>query len=184
MARAEPAAGVAVEVFVEQNQIAPMRIGCVFLLPAVAGARPILVRQKNARESARDFLRHLLQVHHVARAGRAFDLEVVAVEVVVAFERLDDQIIDREPDRTAPIRVTAEEIARSFARHVIDSMLFIARVEDVRTDRDESARPSAGRRARETRSRPACSVGRASSRSCVGMASMRWQTRQGTVRNR
>ena len=43
------------------------------------------------------------------RAGRALDLERVAVEVVVALQRLDQQVVDREPDRPAPVGVAAEQ---------------------------------------------------------------------------
>ena len=41
--------------------------------------------------------------------GRTLDLQVVAVEEVVAVERLDEQVVEREPDRAAPVRVAAEQ---------------------------------------------------------------------------
>ena len=131
MARAEAAAGFAVEVFVKQNQVSPMRVGGVFLDLAMAGPRAVFVRQESAGQPAGDLLRGFLQVHHVPGAGGAFDLEAVAIEMVITLERFDDQVIDREPDRSAPIGVAAEEVARPFAWHIIDPMLFVAGVEDV-----------------------------------------------------
>ena len=74
MARAKTAAGFAVEVFVKQNQVAPVGIGGVFLDFAMTWTHPFLVRQKGAGEAAREFLRDFLQVHHLSRADRAFHL--------------------------------------------------------------------------------------------------------------
>lgn len=44
-----------------------------------------------------------------AGSGGQFDREGIAVEVVVAFECFDEQVVDWEPNRTAPIGVPAEE---------------------------------------------------------------------------
>ena len=66
MARAKAAAGLAVKIFVEQNEVTPMRIGRVFLYFAMAGSCPIFVRQKGAGEPAGDFLCDFPQVHHFA----------------------------------------------------------------------------------------------------------------------
>ena len=53
-----------------------------------------------------------------AGAGGAFDLEIVAVVVMELLQRLDDQVVDREPDRPAPVRVAAEHARIRFARLV------------------------------------------------------------------
>ena len=50
MARAKPGAVIAVEVFVEQQAVAPVRILLKFLGPAVDGAAPVAVLEKNVRE--------------------------------------------------------------------------------------------------------------------------------------
>src|SRR5216683_887187 len=41
----------------------------------------------------------------MARADRAFDLELVAVIGVKPLQRLDDHIVERQPDRPAPVRI-------------------------------------------------------------------------------
>src|SRR5688572_31262528 len=44
-----------------------------------------------------------------AGAGRALHAEVVAVVVMKLLQRLDDEVVHREPDRAAPVRVAAEQ---------------------------------------------------------------------------
>ena len=80
------------------------------------GARPWRRAGRGRRGAARDLARDLREVHEDARAGGALDAQVVAVEVVVALQRLDEQVVDGEPDRAAPVRVAAEEAGRRLAR--------------------------------------------------------------------
>src|SRR5262245_3234480 len=89
VAGADAAAGVAVEVLVEQHEIAPVRIRRVARVVPVAGPPALRVGQEQRRQPARDLVRRLAQVELAARPGRDLDLEVVAVEVVEALERLD-----------------------------------------------------------------------------------------------
>ena len=70
--------------------------------------------------------------------GRALDLKLVAVEVVVALQRLDQQKVDREPDRPAPVGVAAEQAGVRFAGHVVHP---IRLAHDVETDRDGRGEP-------------------------------------------
>ena len=76
---------------------------------AVARPAPVGVGQEERRPAGAELVGDLVQVHHAARAGRALDLQLVAVEVVVALERLDQQVVDRKPDRPAPVGVAAEQ---------------------------------------------------------------------------
>ena len=50
--------------------------------------------------------------------------------MVVAFERLKEQEVDREPDRSAPVGVAAKESGRGFSRLIIDAILATAGVKD------------------------------------------------------
>src|SRR5436190_12573166 len=52
--------------------------------------------------------------------------------MVVALERFDEQVVNRKPDRPAPVRVAAEEMGVAFARRVIDTMFVIANAENIR----------------------------------------------------
>src|SRR3954466_8020046 len=83
VAGAQPGAVVAVEVLVEQHVVAPVRIVLEGFRCAVNGAAAVLVLQEDAGDAGGELLGHLVQVHLPARAGRAFDDEVVAVVGVV-----------------------------------------------------------------------------------------------------
>src|SRR5208282_2114543 len=67
----------------------------------------------------------------VSRAGWELNLKVVAKVVVEALERLDEQKVRWEPDRTAPIRVSAEQPRSRFTGLVIDAMLRSIRAEHI-----------------------------------------------------
>ena len=62
------------------------------------------------------------EVEVTSRPGRAFDREIVAIIVVEPVQRLDQQEIDRHPDRPAPIRIAAEQVRVSI-RPARSSML-------------------------------------------------------------
>ena len=78
VACAAAATGVAVEVLVEWDQVAPVGILVESLAIAEDGAFTVLVAQEDAREPPRELVRHLIQVHELSRAGGALHPEVVA----------------------------------------------------------------------------------------------------------
>ena len=80
MAGSEPGPVVAVEILVEQNQIAPVRIFLELRACRHRLAVGRLVAQEDAGQPARNLLGHFEQGHLPAGTGRAFHLEVVAVE--------------------------------------------------------------------------------------------------------
>src|SRR6266480_2651691 len=56
MAGTQSLAGFAVEIFVEQNQVAPVRVFGPARFVAMERAAPVFIGQENTRESARQFL--------------------------------------------------------------------------------------------------------------------------------
>ena len=98
---------------------------------SVTRALAIFIRQEDAREPARKLLRNFLECKHFLRTYWTLYFQLIAVEMVVAFECLDDQVIDREPNRAAPVRVAPEEVAGAFAGHVIHPMFLVPGDEDV-----------------------------------------------------
>src|SRR6266567_9626902 len=107
MAGADALAGVAVEVFVEGDRVAPVGIGLEFFKVAEDGASFVGAAQKDAGEASGDFCGDFPKVHYLARSCRAFYFEVVAVVVMELLERFDNQVVNRKPDWPAPIRVAA-----------------------------------------------------------------------------
>ena len=59
---------------------------------------------------------HLLDGEIRAGSRRALHLEIVAVVVMEFLQRFDDQEIDREPDRSAPVGIAAEVPRFGFGR--------------------------------------------------------------------
>src|SRR6516165_5839496 len=106
---ADAAAIVAMEVFVEQQVVAEVRIALQLRVVAEDCPPTLLVAQEQPTQSTRQLLRHLFNGDEVAGTAWAFDLEVVAVVVMELLQRFDQEIIDREPDRTAPVGVAAEQ---------------------------------------------------------------------------
>ena len=94
---------VSVKVFMKKNQVSPVWIILKFLDAAKYGSAAIGPAQEDPRQPPGKFTRHLPQGHHLAGASRAFDLEIVAEEMMKPLQRLDDQIINWKPDRTAPV---------------------------------------------------------------------------------
>src|SRR5215510_11295605 len=131
MARANARAVVPVEVFVKQRQIAPMRIALKLFRAAVNRSAPVFAAQEDTRESTRNLIRYFPQIHEPAGAGWAFDFEIIAQVVMKLLQRLDQQEVDREPDRAAPIRVAAEQPRTRFSRLVINAMCHPIDPEDV-----------------------------------------------------
>src|SRR5205814_1294344 len=113
---------------------------------AVTRAYTAFVRQEDARETPRKFLRNFFQGQHLPGADWAFHFETFTKEKVITLERFDDEEVDREPDRAAPIRVATEKITRSLARNIIDTVFLVADTKDVRVivmgtrDRAQSVR--------------------------------------------
>ena len=111
-------ARVAVKVLVEQNVVAEVRIAGE--LGVIFEHRPLAIRplQEEARQTTPQFLGHLVQGKEFAGPGRTFDFEVITVVVVKSLQGLDDEIVDRHPNGTAPIRVAAEQSAARLTRPV------------------------------------------------------------------
>src|SRR5581483_12455965 len=78
MRGAEPGTRVAVEVLVEEDQVAPGRV--LLREPAVAEHRPaaVLVAQEQLHEPARELVGDLAERHQLPGSGRALDLELRA----------------------------------------------------------------------------------------------------------
>src|ERR1700736_5184906 len=107
MAGAEAAVGVGGEGFVKQGGAAPMRIvgePAKLSLPRTPAAG---VGDEYARKAGVELARDFEQCFHLARTRRAFDLEILPIVVMVAFQCLDQKIVEGKPDGAAPVRVAA-----------------------------------------------------------------------------
>src|SRR4029078_4355927 len=113
------ASRVAVEVFMKQHEITPMRIALQRLTVPVLRS-PAVVPHEQPDEPAGELDRHFPQRQHLSRPAGMLDTEGVAVIPVELLQGLDDQVVEREPHRPAPIRVSAEQPTARLRRLVLD----------------------------------------------------------------
>src|SRR5450432_4900282 len=59
----------------------------------------------------------------MSRAGRVLDGELVTEESVVALKNADHKVVEREPERAAPVGVPAEHGGGGLGRLVVDARL-------------------------------------------------------------
>src|SRR5262245_3905283 len=86
---AEPLAGVAVVVFVEQDAVPEMRIGLHLLVVAEDRAPALLVAPEDVDQAAAQVVGDVLQRQHAARADRPLELQAVAAAPLELAPALD-----------------------------------------------------------------------------------------------
>jgi hypothetical protein len=86
MRGAEATSVVAVEVFMKEHKVLPVRI-----LP-IQGTRPVAwsgsrrIGKEKVRQTSREFAGNLIEIHPDTGACRTFDDKAIAIKVVVAFK--------------------------------------------------------------------------------------------------
>src|SRR6516164_11325697 len=116
---ADATAGVAVEVLVEGQQVVPVRVGLEEVDVAEDRAAAALVVEEDRNETAGEVVGQDGQGDLASGADGVLDEDVVAEEPGIPVQRLDDQVVDREPDRAAPVGVAAEQAGGGLARLVV-----------------------------------------------------------------
>src|SRR5258705_11306844 len=98
MAGADAGTIIAVKVFVEKDEGAPVRFALKKIAAASSRPAPFRIAQKNVNEPPRDFSSHLPEIGFRARVRAPFDFEIFAVIGVKFWNRCQGQIVDRKPD--------------------------------------------------------------------------------------
>ena len=96
---------------------------CSSSVPPKQARRPSRTAREDRDQPVKQVCGDLVQGQLPARSGRVFDGEVVAEEPVVSLKRLDDQVVQRKPDRASPVGVAAEHGRGGFGRLVVDARL-------------------------------------------------------------
>ena len=128
----DAAAGVAVEVFVEEHVIAKMRVLLQSRVMCEHRAVASLIREKDPCEAHGELVRHFVDRHEGSGTRRAFHAEVFAEVVMKLLQRLDDEEVHQEPDRSAPVRVATEQAALGLRRFVAHRKVHVVVPIDVR----------------------------------------------------
>src|SRR5262252_361440 len=103
--RSDSASRLAVDVLVEVDVVAELAVLLQLRIQRIDLSHARGVFHEDACEPVRQILGHLIDRDEAARARRTLDAKVVPVVVVELLKRLDDQEVDRKPDRTAPVRI-------------------------------------------------------------------------------
>jgi hypothetical protein len=101
MAGTDASARIAVEVLVEQQVLAPVRVGLKGLVRAEDWASPVLSTQEDVRQPARELICDLPGGEFLARAGGTFHQEIFVIIMVELLERFDQVASDCEAASTA-----------------------------------------------------------------------------------
>src|SRR4249920_1065162 len=79
MTGSQPRAVVPVKIFKKENIVAPIGVILEPVSAAVHRAPTIYISHENAAQATNQLHCHFVQSHHIPRAGRTFDLEIVPV---------------------------------------------------------------------------------------------------------
>src|SRR5712691_8029138 len=132
MACADSGAVVAVEVFVEKDEVTPVRIALKELGAASNGPSAVRIAEKNVNEPPGNFRGYLPEIGFAAGMRGALYFEIFAVIVVIFLEGFHQEIVDRKPDRPAPVRIAAEQARRGFGGLVVHAIRISVYVNFVR----------------------------------------------------
>src|SRR5262245_62502478 len=111
------------EIFVEEDAVAPMSIALELLAAAIHRSAPVGATQEDVRQPPGQFGSNIPEVHHLTGTDGTLHFQVVAEEVMKLLQRLDDEIVHREPDRPTPVRVGPEEAGARFRRLMVHQLL-------------------------------------------------------------
>ena len=129
MRRSQPRTVVAVEVLAEEDVVLPLGIVLKPVDPAEARSATVLADEEERHEATAEILGDLCKRVLLAGAGRVLDGQVVPEEPGVPAQRADDEIVDGERDRPAPVGVAAEHPGCRLGGLVVDLCADAADVE-------------------------------------------------------
>jgi hypothetical protein len=112
--------------------VLPGRVVLQPLDTSEAGTPPVRTDQEDRDQSLAQVGDDRAQRQLPAGPRRVLDHVVVAEEAVVALQRADHQVVEREPQRSAPVGVAAEHPGGRFGGCVVDSRPHAADLELVR----------------------------------------------------
>src|SRR5262245_2174654 len=108
MAGAEAGPVVTVEIFVEQDEVSPVRVLLELACAAVNRTSSILIFEENAGQPLLQLLSHLIKRQAMSRSCRKLDRELITIVHIVLKEATDYQGVHWHPDRSAPVGVATE----------------------------------------------------------------------------
>src|SRR5262249_23088408 len=116
----------------EQNVVTPVRI--ILELPgaAIDGTISFLVAQKDSLQSLRNLAGNFEEVHVFAGTRGALNLEIVAIELIEVEQASHQQSVDRHPNWSPPVGVSAEHAGVRLRGEILDLVFLVAEPKAVR----------------------------------------------------
>src|SRR4051795_3312799 len=82
----------------------------------------LFIQLKQTGYTVNQLTKHLLQVEVITRTGRIFNSQSVPIKIAVFIDRLDNQIINRHPHRTAPVTVSTIKVGSTIPWVVLNGV--------------------------------------------------------------
>jgi len=95
MTGAESAAGFAMKIFMKEHQVPPMGIRGKAAVFSKAGAAATRIRDEDRCQPGGNLGGHFREIHHSAGPFGTFDFQRISIEVPIALQRLNQQIVFR-----------------------------------------------------------------------------------------
>jgi hypothetical protein len=123
MTGAQSMTGIPMKIFIEQKKVLIPGLLIEPVVLSMQGPPPRRIPSKQADHPFRQVVRYLLQCLSLPRARRVLYRQSVAIKLSVLPDGLDDQVVDRYPDRPAPVGIAAEEVGSRVARIIFDMII-------------------------------------------------------------
>src|ERR1700683_2928262 len=96
-----------------------MRVGLKFFVGSKNRPPAVRVALKKSQYSPAQLVGDRVKTHHLRRSRRTRERKFVSVELIIATEALDEQVVAWHPNRASPVRVPAEQRAVGFSRLIV-----------------------------------------------------------------
>ena len=132
MAGTKASAVVAVKIFIKQHEVTPVWVLLKLRCPPVHGPASVRTTEKETGQPPRQLFCHLPESRLTLGAGRQGNQQAITIKVVQLLQRLNEQVIDWEPDRPTPVGIPAEQRGAGLSRLVVHTVGGAVHREDIR----------------------------------------------------
>src|SRR6185312_2973466 len=123
MAGPESVACISVEIFIEQQELFIPGLLVKPVVSPVQGSVAGLILFEKADHPFGEAVCNGLQGELFTRTGRIFYLQPFPIEFPVLTDGPDDEVVDRYPNRSTPVRIAAEKVGGTVPRIVFDVII-------------------------------------------------------------
>src|ERR1700690_1727949 len=123
MTGAKPMTGIPMKIFIEQQEILVPRLLIEPVMLTMQRAAACRISPEQTDNPLRKVIRYLFQGLLFPCPGRILYHQAIPIELAILPDRLDDQIVDRYPNRPPPVGISAEEVGSRISRIILDMII-------------------------------------------------------------